>query len=153
MLVIFMLSAIFYSPDPLPVAAPIIAVPPTVEETRTHWVVYWAQEFDVDTTLALAVSRAENWSGIFDAWSPTGCCIGAMQVNVAVWYGIFNSACSGSDLMKTRDNTCYGVLILKHHLTEANGNVLLALQAYGGWEQRTHSARRYQERITRELAD
>jgi len=118
--------------EELPIADPITVTPPTAEEQRTYWVTHWARVFEVDTTLALQVSRAENWTAVRNAWSSTLCCVGDMQVNVGVWYGWFDEECGGSDLLTHRDNTCYGVLILRHYLWRTGGNVEEALRLYLG---------------------
>ena len=135
----------------LPIAEPLTVPAPTAEEQRTYWVLHFAGEFGVDSALALAVSRTENWRGIRDAWSPNNTSVGVMQVNVSVWYGNFDEVCGGSDLMSVRDNACYGVLILKYYLDSSN-SVEDALRQYVGHET-LEGARGYTERVGRRLAD
>jgi soluble lytic murein transglycosylase-like protein len=121
----------------LPVAPAVYAKPPTQHALRMLIVWRWASWFNVDTQLALAVSRVENWSGRPTAVSPTGCCVGVMQVHVAVWQGHFPQC--GQDLLDMGTNACYGVLILKHYLEVCGGDVDCALQLYGGWGSATRA--------------
>jgi len=148
--VTFLLGLILVSLPPqavLPITEPIEAAPPSAEESRTYWVQHYAGNLGVDSALALAVSRTENWTAVRNAWSPTDCCVGVMQVNVSVWYGVYDEQCGGSDLMAYRDNACYGVHILKYYL-DSSDTVAEALRRYSG-HGTAMGARPYVERVMR----
>ena len=112
------------APSPPPPA------PPSVE-TRASAVVRGATLAGVEPSLALAVSMTENWSGDRKAWSPTGCCVGVMQVHT-MHLGVYDSLCGGSDLLSLRDNACYGAAILASYLKECKGDERCALRRYVG---------------------
>lgn len=102
----------------------------------------------VDPELAVRVSIRENRQAIPDLWSPTGCCVGLMQVNVDVhlqrYWGVcmrrhdapwaWAVAATVEDLKDPQVNACYGVHILKEHLRMCNGEVRCALRGYVGGE-------------------
>lgn len=135
-----------------PLVPPPVTQPVTPQVLRVQWVMFWAQKVEADeagnqtplagirfTPLALQISRAENRGAVPGAWSPTGCCVGVMQVHVRLHYGEYDSECGGSDLLTVRDNACYGVMILRDNLRECaaaglrNGSlVVCAVQKYGG---------------------
>ena len=130
LLVVISLAVVFpYTPEPTPepVATPTLQPP-----TRDEAVVAAAEQWGVDPALALAVSYTENWSGDDSAWSRTHCCVGIMQVNVKVWFGVFHEQCGGSDLLDRATNACYGVLILRGYLRECDGELRCALTKYVG---------------------
>jgi len=118
---------------PAPVCvAPITATPPTREELRIEAVTRWADSLGVDPALALALSRRENKTAQDSAWSPTGCCVGVMQVYVKLHAGSYDELC-GSDLLTLETNACYGVAILRDVLDDCDGSVHCALRRYGGF--------------------
>lgn len=115
----------------LPSAAPVYAAVPSDEARRVHYVVSEARRWGQDPDLMLRISRQENFTARRDAWSPTGCCIGLMQVNIRPWLGYFDTQCGGSDLLDRRVNACYGVLIYVYHLyRDCGGDRECALRSY-----------------------
>lgn len=104
---------------------------PEAEPTRASVVVEAAQAAGVDPALALATSMIENWSGDRKAWSPTGCCVGIMQVHT-MHLGVYDSLCGGSDLLSLKDNACYGAQILARYLRDCKGDERCALRRYVG---------------------
>ncbi len=118
---------------PIPFASPIVVTDTLSSDARRDTAVREAAiSWGINIDTALAISHTENWTGIPDAWSRTGCCVGIMQVNVRYWYGRFHKECGGSDLFDVRTNACYGVLIWRHHLRECDGDGDCALRAYVG---------------------
>lgn len=113
----------------IPTAAPIIVVPST-EDIRTEAVRLGAKKAGVDTVMLLQISRQENYRGIRDAWSHNDCCVGIMQVNVRVWYGMFDKECGGSDLLDPYENACYGAFIYKDALRMCRNRERCALRVY-----------------------
>ena len=108
-----------------------------------------ALEGGVDPELMVRLSERENFRGIANAWSPTGCCVGVMQVNVRVHLQEHWGKCMDrtgepwewrvrariEDLYDVRVNACYGVEIFKNKVARCDGNVTCALYLYGGWSK------------------
>ena len=113
--------------------APAIEAVPSSSILRDFWVKHYALKLGHDTTRMVAISHAENWRGIRNAWSSTGCCVGIMQGNLD-WFGDFDDECEGSDLLNVRVNACYGNYIWRFHLRNCKGNVECALRDYVGQE-------------------
>ena len=107
-----------------------------------------AERAGVEPELMVRLSERENYGGIANAWSPTGCCVGVMQVNVRVHLQEHWAKCMDregpawewrvrarvEDLYDVRVNACYGVEIFKTKLEWCEGRVKCALWLYGGWE-------------------
>lgn len=127
---------------PLPVAAPIYAVP-SPHTQRNHWIAVYAERFDADPAWLRAVSLAENTRGLAQAWSWSRCCVGPMQVHVAKWFGRFHEECEGSDLYDPRVNVCYGVLVWKDHMAECLQVIECALRDYVGENENVVEGNRY----------
>jgi len=102
------------------------------EDQRMAWIAHYARQFDVDSNLALQVSRAENFRAIPDAWSRTDCCVGVMQIHVGYHYGKYANVCDGNDLLTIRDNVCYGIALLREQLKLCNGDISCTLGRYSG---------------------
>ena len=119
-----------YAAWPAPCAGCPEEAPPA-PETRASAVLRGAALSGVEPALALATSMTENWSGDRKAWSPTGCCVGVMQVHT-MHLGVYDSLCGGSDLLSLRDNACYGAAILARYLKECGGEEKCALRRYVG---------------------
>jgi len=115
---------------PLPVAQPVEAVA-SQEARRSYYVRKAAEEIGIDPAFALRVSRAENWSGDPEAVSPTGCCVGILQIHYQWLESPLAVAC-GRDLTDMETNACFGVRILAGYLAECSGERLCALHKYVG---------------------
>lgn len=134
------------TPEPLPVA-PVIKVPPPPSRALHEYIIAReAERVGLDTTLAVAISRWENPKSDPRAWSPNGCCVGLMQVNVSYWHGSYDQQC-GTELYNPRVNACYGVRIFLWHLQQEAQDTLRALAAYSGY------ARNYVARVLARRAD
>jgi soluble lytic murein transglycosylase-like protein len=83
----------------------------------------------IDPLLIAAVISAENPELKPRAKSPAGA-LGIMQV-MPLWLPSFRKIC-GDDLRRIDTNVCFGVRVLKTHITEANGSVEQGLLAYVG---------------------
>ena len=129
-------------PIPIPVGEPIYAVP-SAHAVRNYWIGVYAERFDADPGWLKAISLAENTRGLPRAWSHSRCCVGPMQVNVAVWFGRFHDECDGSDLYDPRINICYGVLIWLEHLHECAEVVECTLRSYVGQSWNIAEGNRY----------
>lgn len=130
MLIIATLHGLFQVHKSVP--SPVVIQPQTAEEVRVEAVRQAARTVGVDSVTLLQVSRQENWTADPYAWSPNGCCVGLMQVNVRVWYGAFDEECGGSDLLRPYENACYGAHIYKRALQDCKGRVSCALGRYVG---------------------
>lgn len=114
-----------------PLAHAIEAAPPTPERLRTYHVTSQALRWGADPDTLLRISRQENFTARRDAWSPTRCCVGVMQINVRAWLGYFDQQCGGSDLLDVRTNACYGVLVYQYHRhVDCAGDAACALRSY-----------------------
>ena len=137
--------------DPIYVVPAIEAVPSS-SVLRDYWVKHYALKLGHDTTRLVAISHAENLRGIRDAWSPTGCCVGVMQVNMD-WFGEFDEECKGSDLLDIRVNACYGNLIWRFHLRKCEGKVECALRDYVGQEFNILAGNFYVSEVERRMGE
>jgi len=103
-----------------------------LELARAHWVALYARQAGVDPQWLYAISRTENTRALPYAWSSTGCCVGAMQVNVR-HYGDYDTECEGSDFIHSmRINVCYGAYIWRSKLVPCNFNIECSLRKYVG---------------------
>lgn len=98
-----------------------------------RWIVYWAQERELDPDLVAAVIRKES-IGRADAQGPYGA-VGLMMVMPAEVSGMPWRP-SAAELKQPDVNIRWGTGILKEILRESGGDLLRALAAYnGGWDQ------------------
>ena len=132
--------------------APAIEAVPSPSVLRDYWVKHYALKLGHDTTRLVAISHAENWRGIRNAWSPTGCCVGIMQVNMD-WFGEFDGECNGSDLLDVRVNACYGNFIWRFHLRNCEGDVECALRDYVGQEFNILAGNFYVSEVERRMEE
>jgi hypothetical protein len=121
---------LFAVPSPLPVA-PAIEASVSYHIQRVYHVRTQAARIGLDPDFAVRVSLAENWSGHPEAVSPTGCCVGIMQIH-SLWLtsGLVDEC--GYDLIDMETNACMGVRILQGYLTECEGEKRCALHKYVG---------------------
>lgn len=99
----------------------------------SHWIVYWAQERELDPDLVAAVVRKES-IGRADAEGPYGA-IGLMMVMPAEVSGMPWRP-SAQELKQPNVNLRWGTGILKQIIRDSGGDLPVALAAYnGGWEQ------------------
>lgn len=131
--------------EKLPIAAPI-RVTDTLSDSqvRDALVIYYARKYGVDTSLALDVSHAENWTGNPRAVSPAGA-IGLMQV-MPFWKGAYPEC--GESLYDRATNVCYGVSILRSYLIQCGRNTYCATNRYNG-ARRAADILSYQSEIGR----
>jgi hypothetical protein len=98
-----------------------------------HWIVYWAQERELDPDLVAAVIRKES-IGRVNAEGPYGA-VGLMMVLTAEASGM--PWRPNAEQLKQPDvNIRWGTGILKQVIRDSGGDLLMALAAYnGGWDQ------------------
>lgn len=126
-----------------------VIVPMTLDNYRVWHVTQEALRADVPVTLALAVSRAENWGGDTTAVSSAGA-VGIMQIMPDIWGDTFLDECYGGDpLLTARRNACLGARILKLYWTAAGGDWNEALRLYNGSSRYPNAGNRYVAAVLR----
>lgn len=99
----------------------------------SQWIVYWANERELDPDLVAAVVRKES-IGRADAEGPRGA-VGLMMVMPAEVSGLPWRP-NAEELKKPSINLRWGTGMLSEIIRESGGDLLHALAAYnGGWEQ------------------
>ena len=106
---------VVYSSHPrsTPWAAPLYVPAPRL--TTDSIVAYEARRAGVPVSIALAVSRAENYSGDSTAVSSVGA-VGILQIH-PVNFGRFEEEC-GPSITNRHTNACYGMLLLRRYYQE-----------------------------------
>lgn len=109
-------------------ATPVQAAPPTAEAMRVYWVQRLAVAHGVDPELALAVSRAENWSADSMAHGQHG----ETSIMQILPSNVGRFAHCGTNMHSMRTSACYGVHLLAECLQHSVGNRVRALRCYNG---------------------
>jgi hypothetical protein len=99
----------------------------------SRWILYWANERELDPDLVAAVIRKES-IGQAGAEGPYGS-VGLMMVMPAETSGL-SWRPSAAELKQPTVNLRWGTGMLKQIIRDAGGDLLAALAAYnGGWDQ------------------
>ena len=99
----------------------------------SRWIIYWANEHELDPDLVAAVVRKES-IGRANAEGPYGG-VGLMMVMPAETSG-FSWRPTAEELKRPSINLRWGTGMLKQIVRESGGDLIRALAAYnGGWDQ------------------